>query len=115
MTGGEDFGIRPTWTNINMQTCKFVVACALTHHEYQSHILRRRPFQRVLVLLVRRVERRLLCSRLLSLLYKDIVDQAVDQVGGDGCVGTAPEHDARRGDDGEVVQHDRRGFGQRVV
>ena len=50
-------------------------------------------------------------SRLLSLLYKDIVDQAVDQVGGDRCVGAAPEHDARRGDDGEVVQHGRRVVG----
>jgi len=49
----------------------------------------------------------------LTLLYKDIVDQAVDQIGGDGCVRAAPEHDARRGDDREVVQHGRRVVGER--
>ena len=94
-----------------MQTRGVIVACALTHHEDQSHILRRRPLQRVFILPVRRVERCLLRSRLLSLLHKDIVDQAVDEVGGDGCVRAAPEHDARRGDDGEVVQHGRRVVG----
>jgi len=46
---------------------------------------------------------------LLPLLYEDIVDQAVDDVGGDRGVGAAPEHDARGGDNGEVVQHCRRG------
>jgi hypothetical protein len=37
---------------------------------------------------------------------EDIVDHAIDDVGVDRGVGAAPEHDARGGDDGEVVQHD---------
>ena len=60
--------------NINSSTFWYAVTCALTHHEDQSHVLCRRPFHSVLVLLVGRVDGGLLRARLLPLLYEDIAD-----------------------------------------
>ena len=65
-----------------------------THHEYQTQIPRRRPFQGVLVLSERRLAGRHavfgLCRCPAMLLDKDVFNQTVDDVGPNARVASRP-------------------------
>jgi hypothetical protein len=76
-----------------------------TYDENEPQVLRRRPLQRVALLLVCRLRARVLGLGQYALLDEDIADQAVDDIGPDGRVGARPQDDAGRGQYLEGIQH----------
>lgn len=79
--------------------------------EDEAQLLCLGPLEGVALLAVGGLGARIVRVRLHALLDEDVADEAVDDVGADVGVLARPQHDARRGQDLERVQHCQAGGG----